>query len=178
MEDSQAMGQGVSRWADPRISTFLMIFTYVVGGAGIALGIYFLSSENVERGLHYALPLAVGAVGLLAMIRHSAFHVSDAARTGVVSEPFYMIELGLANGAIGIIALLAFFLDWGVAAEAAVTLTFALYLAMAFFIFLSRARASGLDGGKIMAMLMWLLQVGFMFYFAIGALVSAGVSPF
>jgi hypothetical protein len=178
MDNIQAEKHGGSWWTDPRISTFLMISTYVIGGAGIALGIYFLSSENVEKGLHYALPLMVGGVGVLAMIRHSIFHVSDAARSGVKTEPFYMIELGFANGAIGILALLAFLADWGVAAEAAITLAFALYLVMAFFLFLARARAGGLDGGKIAALCMWALQVGFMFYFAIAAITSAGISSF
>ena len=178
MENTHAEIPGVSWWNDPRIATFLMISTYVFSGAGVALGIYFRSSENVEKGLHYALPLMVGVVGVLAMIRHSIFHASDAARTGVKTEPFYMIELGFANGAIGILALLAFFTDWGVTAEAAITLAFALYLAMAFFLFLARVRAGGLDGGKITALCIWVLQVGFMFYFAIAAIASAGISPF
>jgi len=178
MDSIQTEKDGGSWWADPRISTWLMISTYIIGGAGIALGIYFLSSENVEKGLHYALPLMVGALGVLSMVRHSIFHVSDAARTGVKTDPYYMIELGLFQSALGILALLAFFADWGVAAEAAVTLAFALYLAMAFFLFLARARAGGLDGGKILALCMWVLQAGFMFFFAIAALASAGVSPF
>ncbi|RJP34680.1 MAG: hypothetical protein C4536_02465 [Actinobacteria bacterium] len=178
MDNHLAERRGGSCWADPRVSTYLMISTYVIGGGGIALGMYFLSSENVERALHYALPLMVGVVGILSMIRHSVFHASDAARAGVTTEPFYMIELGFANGAMGILALLAFFADWGVAAEAAITLVFALYLTMAFFLFLARAMAEGLDGGRILALCMWLLQVGFMFYFAIAALASAGISPF
>lgn len=178
MDSHQAEERGCSRWADPRIATYLMISTYVAGGAGIAMGLYFLSSENAERALHFALPLVVGVVGILSMIRHSIFHASDAARSGVKTEPFYMIELGFANGAMGILAMLAFFADWGVAAEAAITLVFALYLAMAFFLFLARAMAEGLDGGRILALCMWLLQVGFMFYFALAALSSAGVSPF
>ena len=51
----------------------------------------------------------VGAAGVLTQFRHGVFHVSDARRTGVDSDPFYMIELGFANGAIGVLALLAFF---------------------------------------------------------------------
>jgi hypothetical protein len=177
-EQTQAVRRVGSWWADPGISTYLMIATYIVGGAGIAVGFYYLSSENVTKGLHYALPLMVGAVGVLAMVRHSIFHVSDAARAGVETEPFYMIELGFANGAIGILGLWAFFADWGVAAEVVITLTYALYLGAAFFLFLARARSQGLDGGKIFGLCMWVLQVGFMFYFAIGAAVSAHLSPF
>jgi hypothetical protein len=79
---------------------------------------------------------------------------------------------------MGILALLAFFADWGVAAEATITLAFALYLTLAFFLFLARVVAKGLDGGKVMALCMWVLQVGFMYYFAVAAAASAGLSPF
>ncbi|HEY5532491.1 MAG TPA: hypothetical protein VIK22_10900, partial [Candidatus Anoxymicrobiaceae bacterium] len=48
-------------WADPRVSDYLMMFTYVVGGAGIALGIYGLTRGGGPKAVHYALPLAVGA---------------------------------------------------------------------------------------------------------------------
>jgi len=165
-------------WADPRVSDYLMMFTYVVGGAGIALGIYGLTRGGGPKAVHYALPLAVGAVGVLALIRHAVFHLSDARRAGVDSDPFYMIELGFANGAIGILALVAFFGSWGVASEIALMLTYALYLGLAFFLFFARVRSKGFDGGKIFGICMWLLQVGFMFYFAIAAAIAAKVSPF
>jgi hypothetical protein len=165
--------------ADPRASLYLMISTYIAGGAGVALGIYGLTNgEGAVRGLHYALPLMVGAVGLLSMVRHSIFHKSDAARSGVETEPFYMIELGFANGAIGLLALLAFFGDWGVAAEAALMLTYALYLGLAFFLVVARVRSKGLDGGRVFSMCMWVAEVAFMFYLAIAAMARAHVSPF
>ena len=167
-----------SWWTDPKVSAYLMIFTYIVGGAGIALGIYGLTQGGGPKAVHYALPLAVGAVGILALLRHSVFHVSDARRAGVDSEPFYMIELGFANGAIGILALLVFFGTWGVAAEVALMLTYALYLGLAFFIFLTRIKSKGFDGGNIFGACMWLVQVGFLFYFAIAAAIAAKISPF
>lgn len=74
-------------WADPKVSNYLMMSTYALGGAGIALGIYGLTRGGGPKAVHYALPLAVGAVGVLALIRHSVFHVSDARRAGVDSEP-------------------------------------------------------------------------------------------
>ena len=165
-------------WADSKVSGYLMTLTYVLGGAGIALGIYGLTEGGGPTAVHYALPLAVGAVGVLSMVRHGVFHVSDARRTGVDSDPFYMIELGFANGAIGVLALLAFFGSWGVASEVALMLTYALYLGLAFFLFFARVRSKGFDGGNIFGLCMWLLQVGFMFYFAIAAAIAARLSPF
>ena len=166
-------------WSEnPNVSDAIMKATYVAGGAGIALGIYGLTSGGGAKGLHWAIPLMVGAVGILAMIRHSVFHVSDARRSGVDSDPFYMIELGFVNGAVGLLALLAFFGNWGTGAEVALTLTYAVYLAAAFFLFIIRAKAKGMDGGKIFGAVMWVLQVGFMLYLGIAAAISAKLSPF
>jgi hypothetical protein len=154
---------------DPKTANFLMILTYFLGGAGIALGIYALTGGGGPRALHWSLPLMVGAVGVVSLVRHSIFHVADARRAGVESDPFYMIELGFANGAIGIVALVAFFSRWGIAAEASIMFVYALYLGMAFFIFLRKVMRAGVDGGKVFALIMWTAQVFFMFYFAIAA---------
>jgi hypothetical protein len=170
-QQAEAVGTGPGEgwFTDPKTANLLMIATYVVGGVGIGLGIYALLDGGGPKALHWAMPLMVGAVGILAGIRHSVFHVADARRAGVDSNPFYMIELGFANAAIGIVALVAFFSRWGIAAEASITLIYALYLGMAFFIFLTKVMRAGVDGGKIFAMLMWVAQVFFMFYFAIAA---------
>lgn len=163
------------RWSDPRISLYLNIATYVVGGVGIGFGLY-KAGEPVEA-LHYAVPLMVGVPGILSFVRHSLFHSSDQEQMrGTVETPFYIIELGIANGAMGLIALLAFFLGWGAGAEVAVTLTFAAYLlcALAFVIY-NRVKERRLAPGPLAGLLLWGLWVGFMFYFAIAAAVSAGL---
>jgi hypothetical protein len=120
----------------------------------------------------------VGAAGILAMVRHSIFHVSDARRSGVETDPFFMIELGFVNGAIGLLALVAFFGRWGTGAEAALTIAYAVYLGLAFFLFMARARSKGMDGARIFGAAMWVLQVGFMLYLGIAAAVAAHLSPF
>jgi len=89
-----------------------------------------------------------------------------------------LIELGFANGAIGVLALVVFFGEWGVAAEAVLMLAYALYLGLAFFIFSAHARQKGLDSGKIVSLCMWIVQVGFMFYFAIAASIAESLPPF
>jgi len=167
-----------SRWADPRISFFLMISTFVIGGIGIALGFYGLSKGGGPKALHYSILLTVGVPGLLSLLRHSVFHASDASRTDYQGEPFFMIELGFATGAIAVLAIFAFAGNWGVAAEAAITLAYALYLALALCLFFVRMKSKGLDGGRIFSMVMWLFVVVFMFYFAIAAAVAANLSPF
>lgn len=176
MEDQSAdskSAEGQTWFEDPKASNALMMLTYVFGGAGIALGIYGLSSGGGPKGLHWALPLMVGAVGIISMIRHSVFHVSDAARAGVESDPFYMIELGFANGAIGILALIAYFGTWGPGAEAALMLTYAVYLGSALILFLYKGSTKGMDGGMVFGAFMWFVQVAVMFYLAIAAVIAA-----
>ncbi|MDY6795105.1 MAG: DUF6790 family protein [Actinomycetota bacterium] len=166
-----------SRWDDPKISWTLVILTYIIGGAGIALGIYGYADDGAVQGIHYAVPLMVGAVGVLSFVRHSVFRGSDARRMGTTSgDPYFQLEVGFANGGIGLLALIAFFLDWGVAAEASLTLAYASYLAMGFLLFTAdKVKSGGIDGGIIMRAGFWLLQVGFMFFFGIAAAVSAGL---
>jgi len=74
--------------------------------------------------------------------------------------------------------LLAFFGSWRAPAEIALMLTYALYLGFAFFLASVRIRSKGFDGGNIFGLCMWLLQVGFMFYFAIAAGIAVKVRPF
>ncbi len=170
-------GQSASRWDNPRISWIIMILTFIVVGAGVAFGISGYTDDGAVKGLHYAIPLMVGAVGILSFVRHSIFRASDARRMGTTSgDPYFQLEVGFANGGIGLLALVAFFLDWGVAAEASLTLAYASYLAMGFLLFTTgKVKSGDIDGGIIMRGVFWLLQLGFMFFFAIAAAVSAGL---
>ncbi len=114
--------------ADPRISAGLMLATYVVGGVGLALAFGTLASESPD--LSWACLLAVGAAGILSFVRHSVFHRSDAARMhwdlGVRNN--FQIEVGLANLAWGLVAVLAVVLEWGLAVQASTFLVFGFYL--------------------------------------------------
>lgn len=114
--------------ADPRISARLMLATYVVGGLGLALAFSALNSDSPD--LSWGCLLAVGAAGILSFVRHSVFHRSDAARMhwdlGVRNN--FQIEVGLANLAWGLVAVLAVVLDWGLAVQAATFLVFGFYL--------------------------------------------------
>lgn len=170
MEETGTGHGGSGRMADPRISFWLSMATYAAGAAGVALAFYGLG-ESAEKALHFGAPLFVGVAGVLAMVRHSVFHNSDAARSEATGEHFYMIELGFANGAVGVIALVAFFASWGVKAEISLTLAYATYLAMAFVLFLARSYRKGLDGGKVASLAGWLSLVVLMFYFGIAAAV-------
>ncbi len=113
--------------ADPRPSFVVMILTYVVGVIGLAVGFTTINSD--PPSLAWACLLAVGAGGILSFIRHSLLHRSDAARMGwdFGGRNNFQIEVGLANLAWGLLAVLAVALNWGLAAESAAFLVFGFY---------------------------------------------------
>lgn len=112
--------------ASTRPSFVLMVLTYVAGGVGLAIGFGTVGDDD----LTLACVLAVGVVGVLSFVRHSLFHRSDAARMGwdLGRRNNFQIEVGLANLAWGLVALLAATLDWGLAVEAAMFLVIGIYL--------------------------------------------------
>ncbi len=114
--------------SNPRVATGLMVATYVVGAAGIAVGFGTVTAEPPSLSL--ACLLAVGAAGLLSFLRHSIFHHSDAVRMGwdLGARNNFQIEVGLANLAWGLTGVLSVVLGWGIRAQAATFLTFGIYL--------------------------------------------------
>lgn len=111
-----------------------MILTYVVGGAGVALAFYYLGDSGYgadEAVSVLTLALCV-IVGGLSWARHFLLWKSDAKLLGVEGQsPFFHWEVGFANGAFALAGLLAFLLDWGTYAMAAVVLAYAFYLLQA-----------------------------------------------
>lgn len=110
-----------------------MLLTYVVGGAGYALGFYYLGTDDRAAAVKVVAALSVGVVGLVSMVRHSVLHRSDAARMGWTSPSRnnFQIEVGFANSALGAAALLGVALGWSTTALSALVLAYALYFAQA-----------------------------------------------
>lgn len=105
-----------------------MYATYACGAVGIALG--FATVLGDPPSLGPGCLVAVGATGLLSFVRHSLLHRSDAARMGwdYGRRNNFQIEVGLANLAWGVVAILVVLLGWGLAAEAAMFLVLGLYM--------------------------------------------------
>ena len=114
---------------DPRISKYLMLATYLIGGLGIAIG--YSTVYDDPPSLTLAALLGAGIPGVLSWLRHSVFHRSDAKRMGwdLGVRNGFQIETGVANLAWGVMAILAVAFDWGIVAEGASILVFGLYLA-------------------------------------------------
>ncbi len=126
------MTESAAPAAEPGPSTrpavLLMIATYVAGAVGIFIAFSELNQD--PPSLTFGALLAVGVSGMLSFVRHSIFHASDAARMGwgIGRRNNFQIEVGLANLAWGLLAILAVVLDWGIVVEAASFLVFGFYL--------------------------------------------------
>lgn len=122
-------GSPTALTADPRPSHVVMIATYLVGGAGVFVGFGTIWAD--PPSLTWACLLAVGGGGILSFVRHSLLHRSDAVRMGwdYGTRNNFQIEVGLANLAWGLVAVIAVVLRLGLAVEAALLLVFGLYLA-------------------------------------------------
>ena len=116
------------RSEDPRISKYLMLATYLIGGLGIAIG--YSTVYDDPPSLTLAALLGAGIPGVLSWLRHSVFHRSDAKRMGwdLGHRNGFQIETGVANLAWGVMAILAVVFDWGIVAEGASLLVFGIYL--------------------------------------------------
>ena len=113
------------------MARFLMIFTYIAGGVGVAVAFYYVGSDS-KRALT-AVTITCVVIGLAGWVRHVLLWQEDAKRLDVRGQatPFFQWETGFANGAFAIAGLLAVVFDWGVAAMAVAVLGYACYLLQA-----------------------------------------------
>lgn len=149
-----------------------MLATYGAGGIGYFLGFYRLGSGGAVDAIVPVALVSVGLVGVLSMIRHSLLHRSDAARMGwdYGRRNNFQIEVGFANLAIGAAAIAAVVGGWGVKAEAAVTLVYALYFVQVAVLALIDRPDGHLDVGRLAAMVS---QAGMLGFFAVAALAAS-----
>ncbi|HVP95502.1 MAG TPA: DUF6790 family protein [Methanoregulaceae archaeon] len=113
---------------DPGIASLLFAATLVATLAGIFITMYYLFADP---GFAYRIAAAilVGVVGIISFLRHSVFYRSDQARMGWMQDhPEFQLEVGYANLAIGIVALLAAGLNWGALACGMTLLIYGIYL--------------------------------------------------
>jgi hypothetical protein len=128
-----------------RAAGITMALTYAAGALGI--GLAFSTAFSAAPSLRWGCLFAVGIAGVLSFIRHALLDRGDAARMGWDNgkpNPF-QIEVGLANLAWGILAILAVALDWGLAVYSACFLVFGIYMA-AVTVFKALRAAAGEPG--------------------------------
>lgn len=119
----------MSEQVSPKPAAVLMWATYIVGGVGSAIGYYTVALD--PPNLTIAALMAVFATGVLSFFRHSIFNRSDAVRGGwdYGKRNNFQVEVGLANLAWGVYALVAVVFNWGLMAVSASFLISGFYFA-------------------------------------------------
>ena len=164
------MSEKTSFRTNPAVARALMIATYAIGGAGYVIAF----AVDVVDAVKWVCLLSVGVVGVISMVRHSIFHRADAARMGwdLGKTNNFQIETGFANGAMGVVALLAVFGDWGTVAQAAIIAVYALYFAQVSVLVITGPDRTP---GRIFAIVSQTLILA---WFAFEGLRHMGMSPF
>ncbi|HEX37627.1 MAG TPA: hypothetical protein ENG70_02030 [Candidatus Cloacimonetes bacterium] len=116
----------------------IAIIRILLVALAIFLGFFFL--PDVARSIDIILLLAVAVIGILSFFSHVVFHKQDAKRLGWQTErPDWQFEVGFANLAIGLVALVAYILSWGLTTKASIVLIYGLYLLQAAILHTIRA---------------------------------------
>ncbi|MBN2016958.1 MAG: hypothetical protein JW794_02310 [Candidatus Cloacimonetes bacterium] len=139
----------------------------------IFLGIFCL--PDLSRSIDLILLLAVAVIGILSFFSHVVFHTSDAKRLGWDTEnPDWQFEVGFANLAIGIVALIAYILNWDILAKSGIILIYGVYLFQAAILHTVRAIQKHEDDVQrlFMSVFSSLAFSGFLIFFAIFAIVT------
>jgi len=165
--------------AELRAASLLMMATWATGGAGFAIGAAKLPDEYAA-GEAVAI-WSVGIVGVLSWLRHFVCYRGDAARMGW-SGGFagFQWEVGYANLAFGITALVAVFGDWGPEAVAATVVAYGLYMLQAALThgWQALSERHELAAQRITRPALSLIFAIFLLYFGVRALEAADAWPF
>jgi hypothetical protein len=160
------------------IAWVLHILELIVGIFGVGVGISRL--PDATSALAVVTPTAVGLVGLLAFFRHFFFHESDAKRLGWESTGSeFQYEVGFANLAFALVAFMAYFGGWALAAQVAVVLGYGLYLLQAALLHTwqsvhGEGRLRLLFQSALPALVFSLCLI----YLAISGMIAAGLTPY
>jgi hypothetical protein len=152
----------------------------VVCAVGLFLGFLRLS-DGGDDAIKPVTLLSVGALGIVSFVRHAVLHRSDAARMkwDIGRTDNFQIEVGMANLAWGVVAVLAVLGDWGTAAQGALAAVFGLYLLMAASIHVRILLVGPAEERRPPSAVIPTVIVGALVtFFAAVALVDADASPF
>lgn len=163
-------------------SLIISIIRYFIITIGIAVAYYlFFRWSDARPAVELILLTCVAFNGIISFISHVIFHKSDARRLGMESaNPGFQFEVGFANLAMGIGAVSSLVFHWGIAANMAIILCYALYILQAIILHLHRfikrekSDAAYLWGSVVFTS----LYVANMLFFAIAGLVQERLGPF
>lgn len=156
-------------------SALLMGLSYAVAGVG-----FFLTGLLDPPSLEWAVLLGVGGPTVAGFVRHVLLWRGDSARLGFATpDPSWMWEVGFANLAIAVAAVLTGLLDWGVGAQVAVLVTMGTYMAGATLVHVldRRRKGAAYTRNPLLSIGMPLVYAVVLFWMAVWGLSSAGLAP-
>lgn len=163
-------------------SLIISIIRYLIITTGIAVAYYlYFHWSDARPAIEIILLTCVAFNGSISFVSHVIYHKSDARRLGLESaNPGFQFEVGFANLAVGLSALLSLVFHWGVAANIAIILCYALYLLQAIILhsyrFIKREKT---DAGYLWGSVVFaFLYVANMLFFAVAGLAQEHLGPF
>ena len=164
-------------------ASLLMGATMAITTIGIFTGIFFLFI-SIDIAVRIVTAILVGAVGIISFVRHSVYYRSDQVRMGWRQDhPEFQLEVGYANLAIGIWALVAAVFNWGLVCGVVIAL-YATYLLCAFLLHIVEVQAwedlhiPAHRSRAIHSVVLTGFFVLVLFGFGVVAFARAGVLPF
>ena len=118
---------------NPKVSKVLLQLTWIIGGIGFWNAFNSIGSGDIETATQWISGWAVGGVGLLSFVRHAVFHRSDAVRMGwdYGQRNDFQLEVGFANLAWGVVAIVGIFQAWDTQTLGALVLLVGIYMLQA-----------------------------------------------
>jgi len=109
----------------------LLFVRYTIGGVGLYLGLAQAHSD-IANAVAIATLMAVGIVGILSFVSHVLLNQQDAKQIGFAAkESSFQYEVGFANLAIGVAAVISYCANWGIRANATLLFVYSLYFLQA-----------------------------------------------
>jgi len=163
------------------VASVIAIIRYCIIGVGVALAYYlYFTWSDARPALEVILLTCVAFNGLISFLSHVVFYKADATRMGLQSSSSkYQYEVGFANLAIGLSALVAVLFQWGIPVYIILVICYSLYIAQNLvFHFWWFARGERRNAGYLWEnVLFTTLYVANMLFFAFATLTQEGLAP-
>jgi hypothetical protein len=161
------------------VAWIIAVIGWVLSGIGVFWAFFYFFGGDAAAALHVATLFDVGLVALTGFLRHAVFAESDAKRLGWEGQKAFQLEVGFANLAFALIALLAYFGGWGVAAETVAVLGFGIYLLqVALMVAINAAREHRSPAYWLRSPVLTGLMAVLLIFFAVAGAGTAHLPPF
>ncbi len=147
---------------------------YILGGGGLYVALSQMPND-ISQALATATLFSVGIVGILSFISHVLLHEGDAKMIGFSGKtPSFQYEVGFANLAFGVVAVLSYLMLWGIKANTTLLLAYALYLLQAGILhFVESRKSNNMSRANLIRAILTFIFSGLMLYIVFQAISSS-----